>query len=142
MSPLPRRRPALARRALAALLLPAPLLLLLLLAGCGPALLPWAAAEAASVMVFDRGLGDLVVSAVSGRDCSVVRLDRGESYCRPEEPPPSRLPVCTRSLGAVDCWRVAPPHAWPPHRGVADGPGSLSEGQEANRTRRRWPDLF
>jgi hypothetical protein len=98
----------------------------LLLPGCA-ALAPWAAAEAASVMVFDRAIGDVLVSAVTGRDCSVVRLDRGEPYCRPEEPPPVPPPVCTRSLGAVDCWRAAPPHAWPPYRGVADGPGSRPE---------------
>ena len=90
-------------------------------------------------MVFDRAIGDIVVSAVTGRDCSVVRLDMGESYCRPEEQPPERQPVCTRSLGAVDCWRV-PPHAWPPYRGVADGPGS--PGQPLAEQARRWPDLF
>lgn len=133
--PLPRPACLPARLLLAALsLLPLP--------GCA-ALAPWVAAEAASVMVFDRAIGDVVVSAVTGRDCSVVRLDMGESYCRPEEPPPERPPFCTRSLGAVDCWRVAPPHAWPPYRGVADGPGSLPPREDAEAYRaRRWPDLF
>lgn len=116
-------------------------LLPLLLPGCA-GLAFWAAAEGTSVMVFDRSVTDVVVSAVSGRDCSIVRLDRGESYCRPEEQAPARQPVCTRSLGAVDCWRAAPPHAWPPYRGVADGPGSQpTDEADANRAR-RWPDLF
>jgi hypothetical protein len=119
---------------------------LCVLPGCA-ALVPWAAAEAVSMMVFDRSIGDLVVSAATGRDCSVVRLDMGESYYRAEEAPPDRQPVCTRSLGAVDCWRV-PPHAWPPHRGLADGPGSRGDAQGAtgertsNDSPRRWPNLF
>jgi hypothetical protein len=50
------------------------------------------------------------------------------------------MPYCTRSLGAVDCWRQ-PPLAMPLQRGVADGRATLTPGQEANRTR-RWPGLW
>jgi len=116
-----------------------PFLLLLALTACAEPTGAFAAANAASVVVFQRAIPDLVVSAVTGKDCSVVRLDQGKSYCRPQEAPPARPPYCTRSLGAVDCWANpeklpgAPPE-------VADGPRSLTPEQEANRTR-RWPDL-
>ena len=74
------------------------------LAGCGweppGALL---AADAASVVVFGRSIGDLGYSAISGRDCSVVRLDKGQTYCAPQADP-VRTAYCTRTLAAVDCW--------------------------------------
>jgi len=113
------------------------LLLLLFLAACDPASLgATAAAGVGSVVVIGRTPVDAVVSLASGRDCSVVRLDRGQSYCRPVEPPPAPPPYCTRSLGRVDCWRE-PPLAIPLQRGVADGPAMLTPEQEAHRTR-RW----
>ena len=92
------------------------------------------------IAVFHRDLFDMLVSGLSGRDCSVVRLDRGESYCRPIEPPLPPIPYCTRSLGVVDCW--ADPEAMPyiPPE-VADGPRTLTPAQERNRIA-RWPDLF
>lgn len=61
------------------------------------------AVEAASVVVFGRGIGDLGYSAFSGRDCSVVRLDRGQTYCAPTTEP-VRDAYCTRTLATVDCW--------------------------------------
>lgn len=111
-------------------------LLLLLLPGCEP-LAVGAAVTAGSVAVIGRTPVDAVVSAATGRDCSVVRLDRGQDYCKAEEAPPAPPPFCTRSLGRVDCW-TAP---LPGRRGVADGPAVLTEAQEANRTR-RWPGLW
>jgi hypothetical protein len=60
-------------------------------------------ADGASVAVFGRGVLDLGYSAVSGRDCSVVRLDKGQTYCAPTAPPPPER-LCTRTLGTVDCW--------------------------------------
>lgn len=118
-------------------------LAILLLPGCdaaGPVTGGLAAANIASVTVIGRTVPDAVVSAVSGRDCSAVRLDRGQSYCRPEEAPPASVAYCTRSLGAVDCWRQ-PPLAVPLPRGVADGRVALTPAQEADRTR-RWPGLW
>lgn len=89
------------------------------LAGCGPAVAPvlgvYAGVEIASVAVFHRGLGDLVVSAVLGRDCSIVRLDRGLSYCVPVLPP-APAAYCTRTLGRVECFDALPVGA----AGVAD----------------------
>lgn len=126
------------RRAATPLLLP---LLLLPLGACDPAGAGLAAGLALGpVAVIGRTPVDALVSAASGRDCSMVRLDRGQGYCRPEEPPPLPPPYCTRSLGRVDCWRQ-PPLALPLPPGVADGRITLTEAQEAHRTR-RWPGLW
>ena len=99
-------------------LLPLLLALPLALAGC-EAVLPLAAANGVSLMLAGRAVPDLVVSGVTGRDCSVAYLDAGERYCRPEWEPAAQ-PHCTRSLGAVDCW-TGPVPGNPPPRPVADG---------------------
>jgi len=120
--------------------------LILSLGGCGatiagmPAAGVLAAADAGTIIMLDRGMADVAVSLVSGRDCSVVRVARGETYCAPVEPPPAPPPLCTRSLGGIDCWET-PPAALPPHRGVADGRATLTPAQEARRTA-RWPGFF
>jgi hypothetical protein len=118
---------------------------LLPLSGCGesaqvvvPVLI---GTNIASVATIQRTPVDAVYSLVTGKDCSLVRLDQGKTYCRPVEPPPEPPPFCTRSLGVVDCWRNPPdmpnlPPNWP--SGVADGPATLTPEQEANRVR-RWP---
>jgi len=90
------------------------------------------AAEGASVAVFGRGLVDIGVSAVSGRDCSIVRLDKGQTYCAVIEP----LHVeryCTRTLARVDCWADAPQL----EAGIADTPPP-NAAQLAYRGA-RWP---
>jgi len=79
------------------------LLLLTGLSGCvgvGVA----AGVELASVAVLGRGVVDVGVSAVTGRDCSIVRLDRGQTYCEAREPLVRPQPFCTRTLAAVTCW--------------------------------------
>lgn len=105
----------------AALLLP-----LLALAGCDPASqVLGLGAAGASIAIFHRTPVDMVYSAVTGKNCSVVRLDRNESYCKPPETQPPPQPYCTRSLGTVDCW--ARPYAMRnlgPQ--VADGPRTLT----------------
>ena len=84
--------------------------LLLLLAGLSACAYPaaplgaLAGAELASVTVLGRGLVDVGVSAVSGRDCSIVRLDRGETYCAARFPAEQPQPFCTRTIGTVTCW--------------------------------------
>jgi hypothetical protein len=122
-----------------ALLLFAPLLFFGGCASAGPTAGALAVVDVAAIPILHRDILDTLYSAVSGRDCSVVRLDQGQSYCRETEPPPVRPAFCTRSLAAVDCW--ANPEALPGHpREVADGPRVLTPAQEANRTR-RWPDF-
>lgn len=90
-----------------------------------------------SVTTIGRAPTDAVYSLVTGKDCSVVRLDQGKSYCRPQEPVPPQPEFCTRSLGVVDCWQDAERMSQR-YPGVADGPTTLTADQEANRTR-RWP---
>jgi hypothetical protein len=118
------------------------LLLVVLLAGCGSpeqVATVGAGVTVGSIAVIQRSPLDAVYSAVTGKDCSIVRMEQGKSYCRPVEPPPEAPPYCTRSLGVVDCWRdPASLPDRPPE--VADGPSVLTPQQNANRTR-RWPDL-
>jgi hypothetical protein len=110
------------------------LLLVLGLAGCTEPLGAFAAANAASVTVFGRAIPDFVTSAVVGKNCSVVRLDQGNTYCADKEAPPPSPRYCTRSLGVVDCWSNPEKLPGPPPE-VADGPRELTPAQEANRTR-------
>src|ERR1700759_5273772 len=80
---------------------------LLPLTGC----VPWPVATAVvgtgvgSVATIQRTPPDALYSLVTGRDCSMVRLDQGKTYCRPVEPPPEAPTFCTRSLATVDCWK-------------------------------------
>jgi hypothetical protein len=107
-------------------------------AGCVPATIyPLAAGLGVEVAIFHRTVPDLIYSGISGRDCSLVRLDRGESYCRPVAPPLPPQPYCTRSLAGVDCW--AHPELMPNlPRQVAQGPHELTPEQERIRVA-RWP---
>ena len=115
------------------------LILLMSLAGCAGWATPvgaLAAVEVASVVVFGRGVVDIGVSAISGRDCSIVRLDRGLTYCEARDLPANSGPFCTRSLGVVDCW--SNPAALPGSpREVADRPASTAEQDRYSRA--PWP---
>jgi F0F1-type ATP synthase membrane subunit c/vacuolar-type H+-ATPase subunit K len=96
-----------------------------------------AGATVLSVATIHRTIPDAIVSMVIGRDCSVVRLDDGKSYCRPKPPLPPPLPYCTQTLGQATCW--ADPAQLPDHAPqVAEGPYNLSPAQIANHDR-GWP---
>jgi len=115
--------------------------LLLLLTGCDPQTrFALTALDIGVVPVFGRTLPDLLVSGATGRDCSMVRVEQGKTYCRDPEPPPPPQPFCTRSLGTVDCWAGAAAQPEPVRSGLADGPTTLTPEQEAHRTR-GWPGL-
>jgi hypothetical protein len=109
-----------------------------LLAGCNltpeQAATVGVGAAVGSIAVIGRSPADAVYSIVSGRDCSIVRLEQNKSYCKPIEPPPSPQPYCTRSLGVVDCW--ADPEKMPnlPPQ-VGDIPHGLTPEQEADRVK-------
>jgi hypothetical protein len=88
-----------------------------------------AGASAASFVVLQRGLFDVAYSVVTGKDCSVINIERRGEYCR-TDPVAAPVAFCTRSLGDVDCWVVAEPYG--PQRPVSDTPAP------AERTPRRW----
>jgi hypothetical protein len=115
-----------------------------LLAGCGlpPPMTPIAAVgvaagvTAGSIAVIGRSPLDALYSLITGRDCSIVRLDDGKSYCRPVDPPPEKPRFCTHSLAVANCW--ADPATLPDHPvSLADAPAMTAE-QEAYRVR-KWP---
>lgn len=118
-----------------------PVALVLPLAACGVAWTTPVGAAAGvnliSVIVLHRSVFDVLWSLASGRDCSIVRLDQGLSYCKPPEAEPPPLPYCTRTLGWVDCWSDPLVFVTPPQQ-VADGPYKLTPAQERNRTS-GWP---
>ncbi len=93
-------------------------------------------AEAASVAVFGRDIVDIGVSTVSGRDCSIVRLDRQQDYCAPREHLPRTEPYCSKTLGDVQCWSDPESFVNLPRR-VGDTPAVTAE-QERQITS-RWP---
>lgn len=94
------------------------------------------AVEATSVVVFGRSVADIGVSAITGRDCSIVHLDRGQTYCAPRYVGPEEPAFCSRSLGVVDCW--ADPANLPPGvRPVADTPPPTPE--QVDYRKARWP---
>lgn len=109
------------------------------LGGCADTAGPLAAVGIGSIVVAGRTPVDIAVSAAVGRDCSVVRLDAGKSYCKPVEPPPPPPAFCTRSLAAVDCWEGPSPFGYY-QRGLADGPSDLTAEQERHRSA-PWPRL-
>ena len=116
--------------------------LVLLLGACaGPGDAILTVANIAAVPVFGRTVPDMVVSGLTGRDCSLVRVDQGQIWCREAEAPPGPPVFCTRSLANVDCWVSEAQQPLPARRGVADGPRRLTAAQEHDRTR-GWPGLL
>ena len=113
------------------------LLVLTGLSGCaGSGVEAFGAMEATSVAVFGRGVADLGVSAITGKDCSIVRLDKGQNYCAPKEHLPEAPPFCSATLGTVQCWANPEAFVVLPHQ-LADAP-SLSAEQVKN-VNARWP---
>ncbi len=103
----------------------------LMLGGCNT---PWqqpvgitAAVGAASIVLIHRTPIDALFSVISGRDCSIVYLDRLQDYCRPLDELPEPLPYCTRGLGNVDCWIGGGANLGRP---VADQPALTAQQRE------------
>jgi len=99
--------------------------MLLALGGCeigpavGAAAGPVLVVSGAALVLTGRTPVDHVASLVTGRDCSLVRVERREGWCAPPPTPPAPAPYCTRSLGSTDCWTTRPFNAG---RQVADPP--------------------
>lgn len=123
--------------------LPPPLLCLIasvLLTGCQSfyaASGVFAGISVATLTTMGRSAPDAVVSLIRDRDCSVVRLEQGLSYCVPPDPPPQRAEFCTHSLGTPDCW--AHPDRLPGTPiALADTPNQTAE--QIIHGAHRWPD--
>lgn len=115
------------------------LLLLFALPGCAGWEAPvgaLAGAELVSVTVFGRGIADIGISAISGRDCSIVRLDAGKTYCAARDPADRPQPFCTRTIGTVTCWED-PALLASPQREVADTPPPTPD--QLRYRAARWP---
>ena len=112
------------------------LLLIPLLGGCAVAAGAVAGADAGSVVVFGRDIVDLGVSAVSGKDCSIVRLDKGQNYCAPREHLPGEQRFCSNTLGTVMCWANPESFAVLPQE-LADTPALTPD--QAKSVAARWP---
>lgn len=92
----------------------AALMCLVLVSGCGglaasgtPGL---AQIDFLTVMGTDKTIVDHVVSASSGKNCSSVRLEKGEYYCEEDEPKITQNIYCYRTLASVTCYDRADPH--------------------------------
>ena len=74
-----------------------------LLGGCA------AAIGAGTVAVTDKTPIDHVYSLVTGKDCSMVRKERGLTYCVEDEKTPAVLVHCYPTLGEVTCYNQPDP---------------------------------
>lgn len=79
----------------------------LLVAACDPG--TYIAASGASLMGSDKTLVDHAVSIGSGKDCSVLRTERGLTYCKEDMPKVRQNLYCYRDLGGVTCYDRADP---------------------------------
>ncbi len=108
------------------------------LAGCGIGAGATVAANVVTLTTIHRTVPDALVSLVSGRDCSMVRLDEQKSYCVPKYVPPPPPPYCTQTLGNPECW--ADPEKLPDHAPqIAEGPYKLTTPAQIASAEGRWP---
>ena len=75
-----------------------------------PACTDLAILEGAAVMGTDKTIPDHVISYYSGKDCSTVRKERGQTYCVEDEPNPTPAVHCYRTLDRVSCYDRRDPH--------------------------------
>ena len=82
-----------------------PLIVLLpLLAACAAAA-PLAVIESGPLIGTDKTLSDHAVSLASGKNCSTLRVNRGQYYCEEDEPQLNHSQLyCYKTLGGVACY--------------------------------------
>lgn len=80
--------------------------LTLLLAACAS----WAVVDGLAIIGTDKTLEDHVVSFSSGKNCSIVRTERGLTYCEEDQVVPVAPIFCYRTLGSVTCYDRPDPH--------------------------------
>lgn len=69
---------------------------------CDP--VSFAGVEAVSLMGSDKTLVDHAVSYGSGKDCSTLRRERGQTYCVEDQAVVRPNIYCYRDLGGVTCY--------------------------------------
>ncbi len=85
--------------------------LVVLAAVSGCANIPvFAEAEGVSTVLTKKTVTDHIVSLASGKNCSTVRVDRGQSYCVEDEINPPPKVYCYRTLGSVSCYNEPDPY--------------------------------
>ena len=81
----------------------------ILLAAC-TAFPPFAGIEGASTIITDKTLTDHVVSYTTGKNCSAVRVKRGQTYCEEDELNPKTALFCYRTIANVTCYDRPDPY--------------------------------
>lgn len=69
----------------------------------------YAGFEGVSVIATEKTMEDHVISLASGKNCSVVRLERGMTYCEEDEVIPKPEVYCYQELGDVTCYEAPDP---------------------------------
>ncbi len=84
------------------------------LAGCTGELF---AVESISAAVFDKTASDHLVSLVSGKDCSFLRVEQDKSYCVEDARVIQQSHLyCYPTLGSVTCYTEPDPQRAPSER--------------------------
>jgi len=85
------------------------------LTACGPVVgagVPGVAQiDALTVVGTDKSIVDHVVSYSSGKDCSYVYIEKGNRYCKEDEPVIKPQVYCYRTLANMTCYERPDPHA-------------------------------
>ena len=91
-----------------------PLLSVCILSACGPLVsggVPGAAqVDMLTVIGTDKTIVDHVVSLSSGKNCSAIRLEKGQHYCEEDEPQIQQNIHCYNTLGSVTCYTRPDPY--------------------------------
>ena len=90
------------------------LLPVFILGACGPlassGVPGLAQVDVLTVMGTDKTIVDHVVSLSSGKNCSAVRLEKGQYYCKEDEPEIQQNIHCYNTLGRVTCYTRPDPY--------------------------------
>jgi len=70
----------------------------------------WAGLEGVSAATTKKTFTDHLVSVSSGKNCSTVRVNRGQSYCEEDEINPRPKVFCYRTIGSVSCYDRPDPY--------------------------------
>ena len=76
---------------------------ILLLGGCS-AIPGMTQLQGIAVIGTDKSIEDHILSYSSGKNCSVVRKEKGLTYCEEDEPKINQNIFCYKTLGSVTCY--------------------------------------